>query len=68
MSLRSMIFVATRESSSKLGSPLAAPKILNSQFLIDDAKLRPIENSTKQIMLLKKNKLPLHKIIENKPT
>jgi len=38
--------------------------ILNFQFLIDDAKLRLIENSTKHIALLRKNKLPLSKIAE----
>ena len=34
----------------------------------DDAKLRLIEKSTKHFMLLRKNKLPLPKIAENKPT
>ena len=42
--------------------------ILNFQFLIDDAKLRPIENSTKHITLLKKKFLPSRKIKEYKLT
>ena len=33
-------------------------------FSISAAKLRLIENSTKQIMLLRKNKLPLRKNVE----
>ena len=63
MSLRSLILVATRDSLSEFGLSSRCSK--NFQFvLIDDAKLSPLENSTKHIALLKKNFLPLHAIKE----